>query len=430
MNAKDFSKNFRLLIIFFTGLCIITILFYPSLKQHFVYSANPLIFNDDVRQQIWPFDRYNELRLNINKDDLIANYYLDNMPIGYYALYSGWTTLFDNPRLLSSFLPYFTLLSTLCFLSLSANRLNGMYAGWTVVAFVLSLEYLMARMNGGLPRAFGPPITAATLWSFLNKRNLWLSLTTIFGAAFYPVAGLISGVCLGIKSFSWYNSDKFLKSIATVIITAIISIIILSAPIINGRKWGPLINENDIFQFPEAGKYGRYDPKDSFPYPGTFQLSLELVNEILFDLTNNEKPHVSNTLIKSENPFFKNFEIFFIKKLNWVLILFFIEFGLFYTIFKKKCHELLIYLIVVLTCHNIAIEVAPLLYVPSRYLDYAIPIMVLLFLSIGIFNFSEYVAQKLNRPSLNNWIALGISLVLFLNMNIMNISKAGFTIFI
>lgn len=62
-------------------------LFGPSLGTHIARSANPLVFNDDVRSQVWPFFRYYEGGF---PSDYIGVYLLETFfPVGCRALFSS-----------------------------------------------------------------------------------------------------------------------------------------------------------------------------------------------------------------------------------------------------------------------------------------------------------------------------------------------------
>ena len=60
--------------------------FGPALATHITRGFDPHIFNDDARQQIYPFFRYADSSLFPN--DYIADYYLDCLPLGFRGLYA------------------------------------------------------------------------------------------------------------------------------------------------------------------------------------------------------------------------------------------------------------------------------------------------------------------------------------------------------
>ena len=97
-------------------------LFGASLLAHAKNSANPLIFNDDVRQQVWPFFRYSD---GLFQGDYIADYYLNAfLPAGYRTLFAGLALLVD-PVTTSKVVPYLCLAVTVVACALAGYRLQG-----------------------------------------------------------------------------------------------------------------------------------------------------------------------------------------------------------------------------------------------------------------------------------------------------------------
>ena len=121
---------------------------------------DPHIFNDDARQQIYPFFRYADSSLFPN--DYIADYYLDCLPLGFRALYTLSAPLID-PAVSNKIVTYLMLLITVAGLGAAANRLGGKVATWGAMSLALGASLYIDRMGGGLPRAFGFPILACAL---------------------------------------------------------------------------------------------------------------------------------------------------------------------------------------------------------------------------------------------------------------------------
>ncbi|MDB5297917.1 MAG: putative rane protein, partial [Phycisphaerales bacterium] len=101
--------------------------FAPVYARHVRLSADPGVFNDDARQQVWPLLRYYDDRLF--PTDAIADYYLACLPAGYRWLYAGLAQAAD-PRAVSKWLPYVLLAVTVWCAARAARRLRGPAAGW------------------------------------------------------------------------------------------------------------------------------------------------------------------------------------------------------------------------------------------------------------------------------------------------------------
>jgi hypothetical protein len=121
------------------------VLFGPSLAVHVVNSANPLLFNDDVRQQVWPFFRYSDGGFT---RDYIGGYYLHAfLPAGYRAVFAAVAHVVD-PVTTSKVVPYCLFALTLALCALAARRLQG-------TARILRLRVAVPVVRNPLARADG-----------------------------------------------------------------------------------------------------------------------------------------------------------------------------------------------------------------------------------------------------------------------------------
>src|SRR4051812_27613921 len=75
----------------------LAVLYGPGLAAHVARSADPYRFNDDPRQQIWPFLRYHDPTLF--RRDVAADYFLACYPVGFKAIYASASHVVD-PRTL------------------------------------------------------------------------------------------------------------------------------------------------------------------------------------------------------------------------------------------------------------------------------------------------------------------------------------------
>src|SRR5688500_5616599 len=137
------------------GVVALLVAFGPSLVQHALHASRPLVFTDDVRQQVWPFFRYHSSSI---EPDYIGDYYLSAFfPFGYRALFAGLATVVD-PAVTSRVFAYVALAAYLALIAWTARRLVGPFGAFAAVALALSSGLPLTRMVGGLPRAFGFPV--------------------------------------------------------------------------------------------------------------------------------------------------------------------------------------------------------------------------------------------------------------------------------
>ncbi len=261
------------------------VVFGPSLWAHLTRAANPDIVNDDARQQIYPFFRYEDFALFPN--DFIGDYYLACLPVGFRALYTVGAWAFGAAPL-SKVVPYALLAITLVATVLAARRIAGFGGGLIAAGLILSSGLFLARMSGGLPRAFGFPIVALTLLALIEGRPRLHAACVIAGAAFYPAAAVPAGLSLTLLFFfvpavdrgaaqGWSRARrcKFLAG------TALAAALLVAPTFIASRSYGPVIRAGDTRAFPESGPGGRYGPDDRAPFSGFFRTVPEVLEATL-----------------------------------------------------------------------------------------------------------------------------------------------------
>lgn len=251
------------------GLALLAI-FGPALLEHHRQALEPGIFNNDTRQQIYPFFRYEDRSLF--PADLAGDYYLAYLPLGYRALYTA-AALGPGAEALSDTLPYLLLALTAAALAAAAFRVGGRLSAFTAAALCLGGGLFLIRMSGGLPRAFGFPIAACALAALVWGRSRVLAVVVIAGAAFYPVAAMPAGLALAgwmllpARDRGDAKDWSFRRRAVLVAGTALASALLLAPSLVASRAYGPAIRAADLPEFPEAGPGGRYAGADRSPYP-------------------------------------------------------------------------------------------------------------------------------------------------------------------
>jgi hypothetical protein len=250
-------------------------------------TLHPARINGDAQQQIVPFFKYFEPTASAFSNDYIADYYLACYPAGYFGLYAGAARLGVDPTLVSRYLPHALWFVAILLLGAAANRLGGKLAAFCAMAFALGSNIYLFRIGGGLPRSFGFPILAATLFSLVAGRAGWCAVCVALGALFYPVAAVISGLSLAgmvlladvvgssARSWSWVRRIGFLT------FAAVLAAGLILPSAISSRRFGRLVTEERLREFPEAGPGGRYDRDSRPPFRGFFASVPEAVDEAL-----------------------------------------------------------------------------------------------------------------------------------------------------
>lgn len=419
-------KHHGLLIELAFAIVLLLCVFGPSLYSHVSNSADPNQFNDDSRQQIWPFLRYYDSTLF--QDDYIATYYLDCLPIGYKGLYRSWSAIGD-PRVLSKVIPYLLLLVVLVSVGMTSRKLGGKIAGWGAVALCLSSSYFLGRMSGGLPRSFALPLLAVTAMALTLGRPMLIALTACFGAAFYPPAGIVCGIVLVVYLLLLRAGNRrgaedwsFKRRFAVILITAGLCVLILLPPMIGSQSYGPQIDASHSADYPEAGPNGRYDAKDGAPYD-PFITEADLV--IQESLVSRAKPWWKiSAWVRGENRQITSFEH------NLIIMLLCLGGAgtIVLSIRYSAAQRLLLLLLAAIVAHAVSVMVVPKLFIPTRYVDYPVPILVVILIPAGAGALGWLLAKLCKQAWLKSAVVLVVCVVAVVGLGSRGDSRAGLNI--
>jgi hypothetical protein len=247
----------------------------PALEAHINRSMDPFIFNDDARQQIFPFFQYHEPGLFAH--DYFGTYLRACfLPPGYCVFYKFGAMAMD-PAAISKVLPYLLLAVTVIAVAVAAYRLAGYFGALLAAALVLSSEMFLSRLAGGLPRAFAFPTAALTAAALVYGRPRLLAGLVCASAGFYPATAMLSAIALVLWLFILPATDRgqaaewsFTHRACLAVATASISALILLPMIVGAWPYGRQLGPADITEYPELGQGGRYGGGDllgfnSFP---------------------------------------------------------------------------------------------------------------------------------------------------------------------
>lgn len=403
----------------------------PTLALHMSRGFDPQIFNDDARQQIYPFFRYVDSTLFSN--DYVAAYYLDNLPIGFRALYTISAPLID-PAISSKIVMYILLLLTVSGLGVAANRLGGKVAAWGAISIALGASLYIDRMGGGLPRAFGFPIIAWALAALSYGRTKWLAVLVWMGASFYPVAGVVVGVATAFFMLFLPASDRgdaqdwnLRRRLRFLTIVAGVSIVLLLPTIGSSSQYAPVITASDLSEYPEAGAGGRYGPESRAPYGSFFDNASSTIAsgfvgtgkpwiEPVFEWVNRDERDQSGS---QRQPailiFLASFTL-----LGW----------LFFILSSAAARRVTMVGLAAFVGFTVASMVAPYFYLPTRYTTYAMPLLAVLMATTsvaGFFALRDKVAVG-TKPALRAAVTLAFCLVVLAAIGGRGSSKAGLNV--
>lgn len=345
------------------GFTVILILFGPGLIHFFAISFSPDFANDDSRQWTWPLLRYSDPSLFVG--DPIADYYLNALlPSGYHFLMRELASVVDAVPLATA-VGHVSLIVALLFAFLTGRFLAGAIGGWICVGLILANGELLEEWTaGGFPRSTGLALSFTAMYGFLCDRRLYTGLATILGALFwYPIiasAGALFAIqCLTPGSvFGWRDPKSLAKRVTMVFIVACVAFAISAPKVLFPSQWGPVI-PNTSSVWPEAGMGGRFAPED--------QLGLgrpsETVREALRAGFRGPHPWLDES---SALGAYKDMMASGIVSLQ-LMVLFILGWT------RPIARRLLAVVAVSIVLYVLAIVLAPMLFVPSRFVHALIP---------------------------------------------------------
>ncbi len=370
---------------FIAGLLIsLAIVYGPALKAHVERSMNPLIFNDDVRIQVFPFFRYHDRGLFPH--DYFATYYCASLPVGYRALYRIGARLWD-PAAISKVLPYVLLVVIVVAVAAAARRLAGYFGAFLAAALVLSNSIFLSRMAGSLPRAFAFPALALTAAALVYGKPRLLAAIVCASAAFYFPVAIQAGIALTIWLFVLPAEDRgdaadwhFFRRARLIIATASISALVLLPMLLGTRAYGPLLAPKDVFAYPEIGPGGRHGHLDRPPYKTFPEAALEQARGFFRPVGQPWSKKVQEWAKVRAYPGANSNGNVVVELLTGALLVG----GMFVAVRDAIGRRFLLLGVAAWLGHLVARALIPSLYEPERYAEYAVPIvLVVLIPAVG-----------------------------------------------
>ena len=354
----------------------LALVFGRALVDHIRLSANSFAFNDDARQQIYPF--LARFQPGLFPNDYAARYYLACFPLGFRAFYTLLASIVD-PILVSKVVPYLLFGVILVALGYASYRLSGWLGCWFTLAFTLSSPYFLARVMGGLPRGFGLALLACSLAALVHGRMRLLAVLTVLSAAFYAPGAVLGGLCLAavtLLSASANHGDvaswSTRKRLLLVVVTMLSCVAVLIPTLLGSLAYGSTLGPSDVAAYPELGPEGRYGPEDRAPFDALPRAILKMLPEAFRGREATWLPGTYDWVsIIPSNPST-------MPLLQWVMlgVGLVVCVGLVLQAYEDAAaRRLLVLPIVASIAYLVATPLAPTLYLPQRYTAYTIPLV-------------------------------------------------------
>ncbi len=373
-----------------------------TLLGHARSSADRYVFADDVRILIYP-----QLSLEdpaLFPGDPTASYYLASLPDGYALLYRALGPVVGVVAL-SKVLPYVLFAGTLACLGAAAWRLAGGAAALGTLSLALGSEYLLARMVGGLPRGFAAPLLAAGALALVLGRARLLAVLTFIAATIYPVVALTLGVALALllvlppSSRGCTREWSLGKRAVLLAGTAAASTLVLLPSLLRLRAWGSAIGPSLVAAYPEAGPFGRFDPADRPPFPA---LPAAALAPLRAAVVGDGPPLVGILDARAHAAWL----------VPVLVALACIGFGVL-AWRRLEARRFVLLPAAMVLCHTAALLLEPRLFLPERYVTYAVPITALLVLPAALGSLRQAERTWIRAVSWVHVVALLVTLGAF-----------------
>jgi len=330
--------------------------------------------NDDVRNQIYWMAQQNDPELFQN--DLIASYFSQSSTVSpiLKAIYGLFPDSVD-PKILSQFLPFvLVVIATFLLFKFAESIASARYAFWLCFIFNIYI-WMVSNIPGGLPRAFFYPLLFSFFYFYARKHWLQLAIVFLLQTQIYPVVFFICASTLIIELLFDYKCKNIKNTQIYGSIAAIASGLaglFYRFVLKHSASFGPLTTVQEALTMPEFFIKGRIK---AFLIPYEFVNGKGSINELL-----------------SEN---HNFFVSVLIKSIVVIPIGFLCIMIYKKIIKPKVGKLIIprifYSCIISALILFAISSCVLfyLYLPSRYLEYCLPL-------VSIFVIGSFIYQLEN----------------------------------
>ncbi len=227
---------------------------------HYKIFGNPLLLNDDVRQQIYWMEAWRTPGLF--QGDWLTDYarhYVSFGVRGLYWLVAHWM----SPLRFSQFLPGILYVFLGIGIYGCGAALSNRRTAWTASAVFWLMPGFLYNMSGGLARAFAAPLLALFLWGWIAG-NGWLTAAGLLLAAlFIPYIGALCGAALVLAWALWVTRKTPAPPLLTryhhwLVLLLAAAIAYLYSMDMTNAGYGPMVSAADMAGRPEFGELGRF----------------------------------------------------------------------------------------------------------------------------------------------------------------------------
>jgi hypothetical protein len=227
----------------------------------FTALSNPYVLNDDVRQQIYWMQKWQDSSLY--PPDILNAYAQQYVPWGVKIVYRI-AAFVMNPLLFSKVLTGIIFVCLGTFLFMIGRAFSSKSLGWACLAVYWLMPYFMFTISGGIARSFAfPLIVLFMLGWFLRKPGVAV-FALLLQALLIPYVFVL---CLAAAFVSWLlhkakqlerSVIPFTPSNAALIIVGIVTVAVMKRSF-DLTGFGPMVSRHDMIGNPLFSSEGRYE---------------------------------------------------------------------------------------------------------------------------------------------------------------------------
>ncbi|MEO1427764.1 MAG: hypothetical protein AAFV71_01605 [Cyanobacteria bacterium J06633_8] len=384
-----------------------------GLQQAF---SSEYVVQDDARQHVFWMMRF--LDSNLFPNDFIADYFQSVAPVGYSSIYNWFAILGVNPLFLSKLLPLVLgIISTAYCFALCMRIFPVPITGFIATVILNQNLWMRSDLASATGRAFTYPLMFAFLYYLLSRSLLPCLVSIGLLGVFYPQCVFICAGILIIRIWNWQTgSFRFSQERERYIFCIVglgVAFLVMLPYAIKSSEFGPVITVNQARQLPELFLGGRsVFFNDNLFYYFLYGRS-GIITANLFAPTT-----IFTALIL---PFIRQFRTKFplLRKLNSDVML--------------LPQILLVSLVMFIASHILLFK----LYLPSRYTQYSLIIVLVLYAAITLtimldtilsIGSKQTISYSLTRQffAISFTVFISITLLFYYPFFIKNFPKSGY----
>jgi hypothetical protein len=388
MEAEKRMSFSLVYIVFLIATAISINAYYPAL-------VNDYVINGDIAQHVYWMEQFRDQELFRN--DLLTEFAKTIQPWGFIEVYRLGSN-FADPLWISKILPILMFVLSSVYVFKLVQIFAGSFTGFLAACLFMTMPIFLDTMSSGTARTFGLPFLIMFLHYLVKKDHAKASFVLMLQPLFYPVVFLISSLTYlltFIELRTWRNllNQQCIAKVIGFALAGIIGVATLAAKQVLDHKpsLGITVTRNEMNGRPEFSSAGRFQivPTDSLVRSMIWISTVPIIGFIV------ESPLYLS--IRKAKPAFVNPELVSLIMLPVIVVV------LLFLVREVKAGSLsippeLCYLVIAsAVMYKIADWVLFRLYLPSRYLQYSIPVVGLIILSLTIGRLIASVKQLRTR---------------------------------